>query len=74
MVMVETRSSAAAEIALVSGRYAVQSFKITNICTNRKPVCYFLSELYELTSYLVPLPSYRAVLVILSLMTCSASM
>jgi len=52
------------------GHYAVQSFIVTDMCTNRKPVCHFLLvNDTQLTSYLVPFPSYRAVLVTFPLST-----
>ena len=44
--VMSTRSSATAEIARLGGRHAVQghsrSFKVTDVSTNRKPVCDFL--------------------------------
>jgi len=52
----ETRGSATADIARVSGHYAVQSH-------SRSPISVPIS----ITSYLIPFPIYRTVLVVFSI-------
>jgi len=56
------------EITQNNGHYAIRGHSRSPFSNNRKPVCHFLL-MYNLTSYLVPFPSYCALLVKLSLST-----